>query len=163
MNQYIKENGEPKYVPKGMHAVVRSNEKLGIEKGVIYVLKNNINEIDIKKQNILHPYYMVYVKDNGQIKYNHLEIKNILDILRVTCKNKNEPIKDVCSKFNRETKDGYKMDKYSELLESAIESIVNVKKAKDIKSLFTEGSQVLFQERINGLDDFELIAFVVIK
>lgn len=163
MAEYIKLIGEPKHVPKGMHAVVKANENLGIEKGVIYVLKNTINEVNIKKQNILHPYYLVYVKDDKQIIFNHLEIKNILDILRTTCKNQNEPIKDICNKFNKETKDGYKMDKYSELLESTIESIINVKEEKELKNLFTVGSQVLFQEKIKGLDNFELIAFVVIR
>lgn len=163
MTEYIKQKGEPKYVPNGMHAVVQANESLGIEKGVIYVLKNTINEINIKKQNLLHPYYMVYVKDDGEIKFNHLEIKNILDVLRASCKNIDEPIKDICKKFNKETKDGYKMDKYSNLLEDAIESIINVKEEKDLKNLFTVGSQVLFQETVKGLDDFELIAFVVVR
>ena len=163
MTEYIKEKGEPKYVPKGMHAVVKADESLGIEKGVIYVLKNTINEINIKKQNLIHPYYMVYVKDDGSIKFNHLEIKNILDVLRASCKNVSEPIKDICKKFNKETKDGYKMDKYSSLLKDAIESIINVKEEKDLKSLFTVGSQVLFQETFKGLDDFELIAFVVVR
>ncbi|NFV11762.1 hypothetical protein FDG09_02205 [Clostridium sporogenes] len=91
-----------------------------------------------------------------------MEIKNILDILRVACKNKIESIKKVCSKFNKETKDGYSMDKYNKALESAIQSIVTVKE-ENLKNLFTVGSKVLFQERIKGLDDFELIAFVVIR
>lgn len=163
MVEYIKNIGEPKYAPKGMHAVVKANEELGIEKGVIYVLKNTINEVNIKKQNILHPYYLVYVKDNGEIKFNHLEIKNILDILRAICKNQNEPLKDICKIFNKETNDGYKMDKYSALLDNAIESIVSVKEEKDLKNLFKVGSEVLFQEKIKGLDDFELIAFIVIR
>ena len=163
MSEYIKIHGEPKYVPKGMHTVVRSNEELGIEKGVIYVLKNTINEINISKQNVLHPYYVVYVKDDGEVKINHLGIKNNLDILRATCKNQNEPIKEVCKIFNKETQDGYKMDKYGKLLESAIESIIDVKENKELESLFTVGSKVLFQEKMKGLDDFELIAFVVVR
>ena len=163
MIEYIKTMGEPKNTPNGMHTVIKVNEDQGLEKGVIYVLKNTINEEDIKKQNILHPYYMVYVRNDGSIKFNHLEIKSILDVLRAGCKNKIDPIKDVCSKFNKETKDGYNMDKYSKLLESAIESILEVKEETDLKSLFTAGSDVLFQETIKGLDDFELIAFVVIR
>lgn len=163
MAEYIRVLGEPKNIPWGMHAVVKENKELNIEKGVIYVLKNTLNEVNINKQNILHPYYVVYVKDDGEIIFNHLQIKNSLDILRASCKNKSEPIKDICKKFNAETKDGMKMDKYSNLLESTIESIINVKQEKDLKSLFTIGSEVLFQEGIKGLDDFELIAFVVVR
>jgi ERCC4-related helicase len=163
MVEYIRNNGEPKHAPKGMHAVVRCDEEKGIEKGIIYVLKNNINEINIVKQNRLHPYYIVYVKEDGEIKINHLGVKNTLDILRTTCKNQSEPIKDICKSFNKETKDGYKMDKCSKSLEYAIESIVDVKEESELSSLLNSGSKVLFQEKIKGLDDFELIAFVVIR
>lgn len=163
MVEYIKRKGEPKYAPKGLHAVVRCNEEKGIEKGVIFVLKNTTSAMNIVKQNMIHPYYLIYVKDNGEIKYNHLNVKNIMDILRTACKNQNEPIRDICRAFNRETKDGYKMDKYSRLLEDAISNIVDVKEESDLKRLFTSGSEVLFQDKIRGLDDFELIAFVVIR
>jgi hypothetical protein len=163
MMEYIKQKGEPKYAPKGMHAVVRCDEEKGIEKGVIYVLKNTTDGINIVKQNRLHPYYVVYVKDNGEIRFNHLDIKNTLDSLRAVCKNQDEPIRDICRAFNRDTKDGHKMDKYSRLLEKAIDSIVDIKEESDLNSLFMLGSKVLFQEKIKGLDDFELVAFVVIR
>lgn len=92
-----------------------------------------------------------------------MEVKQILDVIRKTCKNQTEPIKDLCHQFSKETKDGYKMDKYSELLNKSIESIIDVKETNDIYSLFNNGSDVLFSGNIKGLDDFELIAFVVIK
>lgn len=160
---YIKANGEPKRAPKGLHAVVPSDPSKGIEKGVIYVLKNNNAHININKQNRLHPYYLIYLKETGEVEANHLEIKRILDILRTTCKNKTVPIQEACNRFNRQTQDGYKMDKYSELLEHAVESILDVKQETDLKNLFAVGSKVLFGEQIKGLDDFELIAFLVIK
>lgn len=55
------------------------------------------------------------------------------------------------------------MEKYNSLLSDSIKSIIDVKEESDVKSLFTSGSAVLFGEKIKGLDDFELIAFVVIK
>lgn len=160
---YIKENGEPRRAPKGMHAVVKSDEEKGIEKGVIYILYNHSNEVNINKQNRLHPYYLVYMTDKGEVRINHLHVKEILDVLRATCKNQLEPLKEVCKLFNKETKDGFKMDKYSRLLEQSIESIIEVKEESDLDSLFTSGSSVLFEKQIEGLDDFELIAFVVIR
>jgi hypothetical protein len=111
----------------------------------------------------LHPYYLVYVDDNGNLVNNHLEPKNILDVLRSSCKGQKEPIKEVYSQFNKETDDGIKMDKYNELLSDAIKSIIDVKEESDVKSLFTTGSAVLFGNKIKGLDDFELLAFVVVK
>jgi hypothetical protein len=160
---YRKEHGDPKGVTKGLHAVVKADECKGIEKGVIFVLCNRNNGININKQNRLHPFYLVYLKENGEVVYNHLEVKNILDVLRSTSKGEGEPIADVCRVFNKETKDGVRMEKYNALLDDAVASIVEVKEENDLKSLFTTGSKVLFQKRIDGLDDFELISFVVIK
>ncbi len=160
---YHKEHGEPRGVSKGLHAVVESDESRGIEKGVIFVLCNRNNSVNINKQNRLHPYYLVYVKENGEILHNHLEVKPILDVLRATCKGKSEPLADLCRSFNKETKDGAKMEQYNLLLQDAAMSIVEVKEQSDLASLFKSGSKVLYQQRIDGLDDFELISFVVIR
>lgn len=160
---YIKEHGEPKNIPNGLYAVVRHDDNANIQKGVIYVLKNKVDDINIGKKNRLHPYYLVYLDEQGNVINNHMEVKQILDVIRKTCKNQTEPIKDLCHQFSKETKDGYKMDKYSELLNKSIESIIDIKETNDIYSLFNNGSDVLFSGNIKGLDDFELIAFVVIK
>jgi hypothetical protein len=163
MVAYIKAHGAPKNIPNGLYAVVRHDEEKGIPKGVIFVLKNRNPEINIEKQNRLHPYYLVYLNEQGEVVYNHTDVKSILDIMRNTCKHQEEPIADLCRAFNRETKDGYKMDKYSRLLDNCIESIINVKAANDLFSLFNDGSEVLFKGNIKGIDDFELITFIVVK
>ena len=123
MIAYIKAHGEPKNIPNGLYAVVCHDEEKGIPKGVIFVLKNRNPEINIEKQNRLHPYYLVYLNEKGEVVYNHTDVKSILDIMRNTCKHQEEPIADLCRAFNRETKDGYKMDKYSRLLDSCINEI----------------------------------------
>ena len=160
---YIKEHGEPKNIANGLYAVVAHDDEAGIPKGVIYVLKNRNPDVNIGKQNRLHPYYLVYLDENGQVINTHMEVKKILDILRKTCKHHKEPIADLCRVFNKETKDGYKMDKYSKLLDKTIESILDVKEQNDLDSLFNLGSDVLFGNNIKGIDDFELITFVVVK
>lgn len=163
LHTYIKDNGEPKGVITGLHAVVAADESKGIEPGIIFVLRNRNNGVNINKQNRLHPYYLVYLKDDGEVIYNHLDVKSTLDVLRTTAKGKTEPIAELCRKFNRETKDGAKMDKYNALLDSAVASIIEVKEQNDLQSLFTVGSKVLFQQSIDGLDDFELVSFAVVK
>lgn len=163
MVAYIKAHGEPKNIAHGLYAVVRHDDEKGIPKGVIYVLKNRNPEVNIGKQNRLHPYYLVYLNEQGEVIYNHTDVKSILDIMRNTCKHHEEPIADLCRAFNKETKDGYKMDKYSKLLDNCIESIIDVKAANDLDSLFNMGSDVLFSGNIKGLDDFELITFIVVK
>ena len=55
------------------------------------------------------------------------------------------------------------MTAYSELLNAAIRSIIDIKEEKDIDSLFTGGKTTALLDTIRGLDDFELIAFLVIQ
>ena len=163
MVAYIKEHGEPKNIANGLYSVVAHDDNAGIPKGVIYVLKNRNPKVNIGKQNRLHPYYLVYIADDGTVVHNHMEVKKILDVIRKTSKHVSVPIQDLCRAFNRETKDGYKMDKYSKLLDKTIESIIDVKESNDLDSLFNLGSDVLFGGNIDGLDDFELITFIIVK
>lgn len=160
---YIKAHGEPKNIANGLYCVVRHDDEMNIPKGVIFVLKNRNPSVNIGNKNRLHPYYLVYLDDNGNVVHNHIEVKKILDIIRTTCKHKSEPIADLCRAYNKETKDGYKMDKYSRLLDKSIQSILEVKEANDLDTLFNTGSAVLFNSGLKGIDDFELITFVVVK
>ena len=160
--EYIKVNGNLDYVLNGLHSVVPSDEANGIEKGTIFVLKNINSSVKIESSNQLHPFYMVYIKEDGQVLSNHLSVKNTLDLLRYISKDNKEPIKEAYNKFNDETNDGSNMTKYSELLNKSIEAIINVKEETDIESLFRRGGTTMLQNDIKGLEDFELIAFVVI-
>ena len=160
--EYIKENGSLDYAVNGMHSVVCEDRDNGIEKGTIYVLKNINSKINIQNTNQLHPFYIVYIKEDGEILSNHLSVKNTLDLLRFVSKGKKEPLKDAYEKFNEDTNDGNNMERYSELLNKSIESIINVKEESDIDSLFRRGGTTMLQNDISGLEDFELIAFVVI-
>lgn len=160
---YIKAHGEPNNIANGLYCVVRYDDEMNIPKGVIFVLKNRNPSVNIGNKNRLHPYYLVYLDDNGNVVHNHIEVKKILDVIRTTCKHKSAPIADLCRAYNRETKDGYKMDKYSRLLDKSIQSIMDVKEANDLDTLFNSGSDVLFNNGLKGMDDFELITFVVIK
>jgi len=160
---FVKENGDLDKVPNGLHTVIKADEEKGISPGVIFVLKNINDDIDVNKQNALYPFYLVYVDYEGEVVVNHLKVKKILDVLRSGCKGKNKPIKEVYRPFNKETRDGKKIDKYSRLLEDAIKSIIDVNQESDIDSLFSSGGTTALLDSIKGLDDFELISFVVIR
>ena len=158
---YIKNHPEIENSPTGINAIVRAKDE--IVPGVIYVLKNIKNEVNINSQNRLHPFYMVYIAEDGEVIIDHLSPKELLDTYRYLCKGKMEPDKELCEIFNKETRDGRNMEKYSDLLGEAIESIMEVKDENEIES-FIGGKQMSFlSEIIGGLDDFELISFLVIK
>lgn len=159
--EYMKSHKDTEMTPYGLHAVVKANDKT--KPGVVYVLKNRMNDVNIDKKNRLHPFYMVYISQDGEVIVNHLSPKELLDKFRSLCKGKAEPDKDLCKAFNSETKDGMKMQKYSELLGSAISSIITVKEESDIDSFLGGCQGELFTKEIRGLDDFELICFLVVR
>lgn len=157
----LKEHPNMDLTPFGMSAVVKSSEL--VEPGVMYVLKNKNNGVNIDRSNLLHPFYMVYLSHTGTVICDHLSPKKLLDKMRYACKDKTEPDKALCKQFNKETRDGKNMRHYSDLLQSAIESIITVKEESDIESLFSVGETSALTYNIKGLDDFELICFLVIK
>jgi len=158
---HVKTRGDLASLPNGMHAVVPAAPDQGIFPGVIFALRNRNQGVNINQQNRLHPYYLVYVAQNGTVLVNHTEPKRVLDILRATSKGRSEPVPEVYQSFNKATRDGRRMDAYSELLSKAIASIIEVKESKDVDSLFSGGRTTALLNDIRGLDDFELIAFVV--
>ena len=159
--EYMKHHDDVEHTPNGMHAVV--GKSADIPAGTIFILKNINDSINIDHRNRIHPFYMVFVSEDGDIVCDYLNPKNILDTLRYLCRDKKEPCLTLCRRFNAETNDGKNMSKTSELLDKAVKSIIDVKEECDIDSLFKPGGTTLLSENFSGLDDFELIAFLVIK
>jgi hypothetical protein len=160
---YVKNHADLNNIPNGMHAVVPDNPEMNLKPGVIFVLRNRNDSVNINQHNRLHPYYLVYIDKNGELISDHTEVKKILDLMRMSCKGQSEPIHGACSLFNEETDEGRNMKPYSDLLNTAIHSIIEVKEEKDIDSLFSGGETTALVDAITGLDDFELITFLVIQ
>lgn len=158
---YIQDNPNLDKTPFGLHAVARSNDDA--PPGVIYVLKNINGSVNLEDQNRLHPFYMVYISNDVDVICDHLSPKEMLDRMRHICKGETLPIPELYTEFNKETRDGKDMSEFSELLNEAIRSIIEVKDESEIDS-FLSGSQVSFLANdIRGLDDFELICFLIVK
>ena len=158
---YVNNNPDLDKTPYGLHAVTQVGNDA--PEGIVYVLKNRSNNINIDNQNRLHPFYMVYISNDGEVLINHLEPKEILDNLRYLCKGKTEPIVDLYKAFNKETRDGRNMKHFSEMLGKAIASIIEVKGQSEIDSFLSGGQTSFLSNNIKGLDNFELICFLVIK
>lgn len=159
--EYMNSNHDVEHTPFGLHAVVNASEQA--QAGTVFVLKNRTAGVNIDHKNQLHPFYMVYISDEGEVIVDHLHPKDLLDKMRLLCKPITKPDVKICSQFNKETRDGLKMDKYSDLLSKAINSIISVKEQSNIDSFLEGFVGELFEEHYVGLDDFELICFLVIK
>ena len=159
--EYLKTHPDMERKPRGLHAVVPATEEL--PEGVIFVLRNVNNSVNIDNQNRIHPFDMVYIGREGDVICDYLNPKQLLDDVRLLCRGKSEPIKAVYTKFNEETDDGRNMAEMSELLSMAIDSIIDTKEESDIDSLFSAGGTSALMSDISGLSDFELICFLVVK
>lgn len=157
---YIKTHPDIERKPKGLHAVVPATEDF--PQGIIFVLKNINNYVNKDNQNRIHPFYMAYIDLDGEIICDYLNPKRMLDDIRLLCRGKAEPIQAVYEKFNRQTDDGRRMEDVSELLRQAVNSIIDVKEENDIDSLFSAGGTTALLNTVDGLDDFELICFLVV-
>ena len=159
--EYVKHHDDMDKKPLGLHAVVPKSDDL--QAGVIFVLKNRNNNVNVDKLNRIHPFYMVYIGEDGEIICDYLNPKKLLDDMRLLCRGKEHPIREVYHIFNEETDDGRNMAEMSQLLSDAIDSIIDAKEESDIDSLFKKGGTSALMSEISGLDDFELICFLVVK
>lgn len=159
--EYIKQDNDIEHTPMGLHAIVSADKDT--PPGVIFVLKNRNNSINIDRKNRLHPFYMVYITKESEVVIDHLDPKSLLDTMRHLCRGNAIPLLDLCHKFNAETRDGQRMGTYSKLLGDAISSLIKVKETTDLFSFLDGDSGSLFGNEVHGLDDFELICFLIIR
>ena len=88
--EYIKTHTDLDHMPFGLHSVVKKTEDL--PEGVLFVLKNRNNGLNIDRLNRIHPFYMVYISVEGEIVCDYLNPKKLLDDMRLLCRGKAEPI-----------------------------------------------------------------------
>lgn len=164
--EYLKDNRDKlAKAPMGMYAISTTEDnslKEHIKPGVIFTLKQVNGLVKPEEHNPLYPYYMVYVYDDGSVKFNYLHTKKILDFYKKICSGKDNIFYDLVEDFNKETDNGKSMEHYSQLLKDAVSIIIGKKEEKGVASLFNKGGTTL-QKEISGLEDFELVSFLIIK
>ena len=159
--EYCKHHPELESIPGGISAVAAATEDAPV--GVVFVLKNVHNEVNVDNRNRLHPYYLVYLGEDGTTIHDHLSPKDTLDAMRQLCRGKDKPIEVLYRAFNQETDDGRNMAVYSSLLEDAVLTILDAKEDSDLDSLFRAGGTSALLSQVSGLDDFQLVCFLVVR
>lgn len=154
---YYRGNPDIDRLPSGINAVVE-----GDEPGVIFVLRNVNAQVDRDGKNHLHPFYVARIAQDGTVVRGHLEPKAVLDDMRMLCRGKAEPDMDLCRAYNRQTKNGRDMRREAGLLRDVVASIVEAKEESNWDSFFGGGTTTFLENDIEGLDDFELVCFLVV-
>lgn len=159
---YMEQYGDLASAPRGLHAAIPADPATGLQPGVIFALRSAAERTTGNRHHRLHPHYLVYLNDEGAVVTDHTEVKQLLDLVRASCRGEHQPVPAAYHAFNEATDEGAEMGAYSELLNQAIKSLIDVAEQRDIDSLFSGGKTTALQQRFQGLDDFELIAFLAI-
>lgn len=158
---YAKSHPELSRAPHGLHAVVRTDEEN--PEGAIFVLRDIREGSPVDARNRIHPYYMVYVGRDGEVVLGHTNPKALLDRLRFLAKGRIEPDAKLCARFNEETHDGRRMERYSELLDCAVAAIGIGREAVGLDAFFEGDDDPVLAPESRTLNDFELVAFFVVR
>lgn len=164
--EFLKENRERlERAPAGMYAVTEIPDDLreSVKPGVIFTLRQIKGAPQTKEQNALFPYYLMYCDMDGNVKLSFVQSKKILDIYKKLCSGQNKVCRELVQLFNNETGDGQNMRSYSALLETSIENLIGRKQEVGIASLFSKGGTSVNDTNADGMEDFELISFLILK
>jgi SNF2 family DNA or RNA helicase len=160
--------------PLGLYALVPYELKIKsdlsdinevVKPGVIFCLRQIGDSSGNEKVNPLQPYFLIYVRDDGTVRYNFTHPKQILDIYRLLCSGKNEPIKELCDLFNLETINGLDISHYANLLKESVNAITNTFRKKNLGMLTTSRSASIVpqEKQVDGEHKFELITWLILK
>jgi SNF2 family DNA or RNA helicase len=163
---YIEANrGRLEVAPFGLYSVVPPNPEFPtIQPGVIYCLKQIQNADGVETVNPLQPYFLVYIRDSGEVRYNFTSAKQVLEIFRAVCQGKSEPYARLCELFDEQTGDGKDMDRYSKLLDSAVAAIAAQSNKKNLGNLFSgRGAKLVEETKLpQSASDFDLVTWLII-
>jgi len=167
--------------PFGLYAVVPSpasehadllesnqftaNEKDIIKPGVVFCLKQKGENDGNEEVNPLNPYFLVYIRNDGTVRFNYTNAKQILEIYRLLCQRKNKPYEKICELFNEETQDGENMDEYTELLKKAVNEIIRIFKKRGNLKLTSDRGALLIPpaKHLHNIDSFELVTWLIVR
>lgn len=166
INLQEKYDSEVENTPLGIYSIVKNNNKSlddEIRPGVIYCLKKTDSYKNESDKNPIYPYYMAYVKEDGEIIYNYSNVKKILDIYKSLCIGNNKVLNDLVEEFNEETKNQKKMDKYKDLLTDVTNDIVGKIEEQDTLNIFSLGDLIGMLDNNTNQEEFEIVSYLVIK
>lgn len=146
--------------PSGIYAITPAQD---LKPGVIFLLKQVKGVKESKDKNSLSPYYLTYITQEGEVEINYINSKKIMDIYKKLCSKKTETFDELVNKFEEETDNGKNMKEYSKLLKKTIENTLGKKQETGVKSLFTKGGTNPIKNDIDGIEEFELVTFLIMK
>jgi Helicase conserved C-terminal domain/SNF2-related domain len=110
----------------------------------------------------LGTHYLVHVAEDGRVILPHTQAKQILDRIKRLCMGRDIPDAGACARFDKVTKQGENMRAAQRLLAAAVASIVGKTEERAVASLFTPGGTHAMKGEFAGINDFEVLAYLVV-
>lgn len=171
LSKYIEANRDAlREAPLGLYAVVppkvsaESAYRNVVQPGIIFCLRQKSDAKASETINPLHPYFLVYIRDDGEVRYRFTQPKQILDVYRELCAGCTTAYDDLCRQFDRQTNQGVDMAAYTLPLEKAVKSIQQTFQRRNTKQLQMGRGGLLVGkgEQPQDLGDFDLITWLVL-
>jgi hypothetical protein len=155
--------------PLGLYAVVPPATEGAAAQvgrpGVIFCLRQIGDTSGNEQVNPLQPCYLVYVRDDGEVRLNFTQAKHILELFRTVAAGQTSAFEALCTLFDQQTGNGSAMGQYDTLLHKAVQAITHTFRKRNIGGLLAgrDGKLVAKAKQVSGADDFELVTWLVIK
>ncbi len=151
------------HIPPASFAVVNSNLE-EVKEGVIFCLKDDSGENQGKlRNNILHPFFLVYLSLDGETMIKATQNKQALDYFRKLCMGNDAVLTELIDQFNQETRGNKNMNAYVQLLQKALDDVAGVQEEIGLDSLATAGGTTLINKTLNTKNDLKLVSYLIIK
>ena len=169
LRQYLEKNrDELEATPPGVYAVAPAPPD-GPGSGVLFVLRQRNASNDRRQRNAspIHPFYLVYVLDDGAIRYGCGAARHVLEAFERAVAGKASPVTALCDRFDRETEHGNRMERYDALLNEATAQIRQAHVGTQARGLSLDGNPGFVlpkaSETPRSADDFELVTWLVVR
>ena len=152
--------------PFGLYTVVPAHPDYPmITKGVVFCLRQKGDSTGNEKINPLQPYFLVYIREDGEVRYTFAQPKQILEMYRLLCAGEKKPYEELCNLFDQQTNNGTNMAHYNDLLQKAVNSLTRTYRKRAVSNLLSgrDGTLVKPQKQVRSITDFELITWLVIQ
>ena len=115
--------------------------------------------------NRLQPYFLVYVRDDGTVRYSFPNAKEILGMFGAVARGRDKELRDLVEAFDCETDHGRRMARYDRMVKATLRSIVRPYRRKMLTGLTqSRGAKISKRsEQPRTGEDFELVTWLVIR
>ena len=135
-----------------------------LQPGTIFCLKQRRSSNE-PTPNRLQPYFLVYVRDNGTVRYSFPHSKEILALFGAVARGRDRVLRNLVDAFDTETDHGRRMTKYDGMVKAALRSIVRPFRKRMLKGLTRRRGARLSKrsEQPRSSEDFRLVTWLVIR